>query len=428
MFLAFQHSRVRDRVYWAAFLGALFCAPAAFGQPRPPTLCVETPSGCASTVSPTSYPWYPGFDLQSVPWHSASGAWGSQVRLEAPAAPSTTRAVTVRTIQEFDAAAAVPRTQITVAASWAGNSVATIDASDVDVIIPRGVSIGAIQLGAYPRTRTLSRIRIRGTTPGVHSGGRMGQYRDYELATDVIIDGIDLNGDSPWPGAESNTAFRPSATRLAILNVRAIAAGPLWLGGARHVFIGNSNLFHGAAGRDAVGFIEGWGIRNAGGPITIVDSRIQGTRYHNLRPQSAGTAGELLYATRSSFVAMAEGRTAWLWNNINSGQWSGQGAFFERNDFYTYSAPGCWAGFEIDSRDSIWVRISDNRFFGGGNATASAGYLSNVSKGGGAERNTFLPLESFPAWAGPGDPRQIPLPNGMSVISGEGQCPSLAGA
>lgn len=51
--------------------------------------------------------------------------------------------------------------------------------------------------------------------------------------------------------------------------------------------------------------------------------------------------------------------------------------------------------------------------------------VAQAQNGGGTEGNTFAPLTMLPAWGRPGDPRQVPLPNGLPVISGEGQCPSF---
>jgi len=363
-------------------------------------------------------------NLNDIPWHTAAGGWGPRVPLEAPALPATNRSVTVNSLSEFNTAASVAGTRITIGTSWAGNTFATINANDIDVIIPPGIAIGAIELGNWPRDYALSRVRIRGTTPGTHSGGRMGQYRDYALVTDVVIDGIDINGDSGFGGGETNDAIRPSATRMAVLNSRVIAAGYTWLGGARHVVIANSNFYHGAATRAAVGYAEGWGIRSTGGPMTIIDSRVQGTRYHNIRMHSVGGTGELLYVGRSTIVAMAEGRTAWMWNNLNNPPYGfGQGAIMEGNDIYTYSAPSCGFGPEISSVNVDWSRVANNRFYGGGTAVFNSGNLTANS--GGTEGNTFASLSSFPSWGGPGDPRQVPLPNGLAVITGEGVCPGF---
>lgn len=412
---------------------AMLAAGAAYSQPRPPTLCVESATGCEPAIPASAYPWYPRFDLSSVPWHTAAGGWGPRFPLQAPAAPSTTRSVSVSSVDQFDAAAAVPGTRITINAGWAGNTVATVNASDIDIVIPSGVSIGAIQFGVYPRTTPISRVRIRGTTPGTRSGGRMGQYRDHELVSDVIIDGIDMNNDSGFPGGETNAVFRAYANRLAVVNVRAHAAGALWLGSARHVVIANSNMFHGAATRASVGYIEGWGLRNTGGPISIVDSRIQGTRYHNLRPQSVGNPGELFFATRSVFVAQAEGRTGWLWNNLGNGPWNGQGVMLVDNDIYAYQASTCILGPELSVENANWSRVANNRFYGAGAVAFDQGFLNREASRGvngtaahnWSEGNAFSTFSRTPAWGGPGDPREIPLPGGRSVISGEGQCPGI---
>ena len=250
----------------------------------------------------------------------------------------------------------------------------------------------------------------------------MGQYRDWNRAiSDIIFDGIDLNGDSAFTGTEGLISFRAEGNRYAVLNSRVISQDATWLGAATHVVIANSNFYHAASTREQNGFAGGYGFRNAAGPVTIIDSRIQGTRYNNIRVHSGGTSGELLYVGRSTIVAMAEGRTARMWDlsNASNPPSTGQGAIMDGNSIYTYSAPGCGFGTEISSNNVDWSRVANNRFYGGGTAVFS----SVSANGGGTEGNTFAPLVAFPAWGGPGDPRQVPLPNGLPVITGEGQCP-----
>ncbi len=426
--------RVR-RARWVLLFAASAATALVYALPKPPTLCLDDANGCQPVVSSGTYPLYPAFDLNQIPWHTGSGAWGPQVRIQAPAVPVTTRSVTVNSRTEFNTAAAVAGTRITIATGWAGNTVATINASDVDVIIPAGVSIGAVEMGSWPRATAIVRVRIRGPVPGTHSGGRMGQFRDFNLVTDVILDGIDINGDSGFGPGETYQALRVGATRMAILNSRIIAPGYLLLGGARHLFIGNTNMYHGASPRSQVGFVEGWGIRNGAGPITIVDSRIQGTRYHNLRPQSEGGTGELLYVGRSTLVGVAEGRTAWMWNNLGAGgnapNANGQGAIIENSNIYSYAAPGCGFGEEINAMNVTFSRIRNNRFFGGGTAVFTQSGLDSAAAQGATGShdwtvgNTFAPLTALPAWGGPGDPTQVPLPAGMTLITGEGSCPSF---
>jgi hypothetical protein len=382
-------------------------------------------------VTPASdipYPLYAALDLAKIPWHNSAGDWGARVMLEAPAQPVTTRAINVGTPDEFNAAASINGRRINVIASWRGDSTVTINASDIDVVIPAGISIGGIELGVYPRETPLARIRIRGD-------GRIGQYRDFGRVSDVTIDGIDMNGDSGFGGSETNQAFRISSTRVAVLNVRAIAAGYVWLGNARHVVIANTNLFHGASTAAHVRYPGAWGIRNTAGPITIVDSRIQGTRYNNLRAQSTGGAEELLYVARTTFVNTAEGgRVAWLWDNLGSGgsapNANGQGAIIEDSAIFSYGAPGCGAFADLRATNAAYSRIRRNQFFSGGTINWSQTTLNRMEKLPAGDHdwtvgNTFMPLTALPPWSGPGDPTQIPLPRGLPLsISGADPCTS----
>jgi len=412
-----------------SLIACMLVASVANGQspPRPPVLCIDSSLAC-NMVSPmpTEY-------LSSIPWHNAAGPWGPQTPIEFPAHPNLTRTVNVASVAQFNAAASVPGTLITITASWPGNTVAAINASDIEVVIPQGISVGAIEIGVWPRATPLSRIRIRGTVPGTHSGGRMGQYRDFEGVTDVIIDGVDLNGDSGFGGVETNTVFRTGARRFAVLNVRAIAPAYVWLGSASHAIISNSNFYHGAASGTIVGTTQGgWGIRNLRGPITILNTRIEGTRFVNIRTQASGSPDELLYVADSTLVALHESRTAWLWSNLGNGPWNGRGAIIENSDIYTYSAPTCWAGAQIQAINVGYSRIRNNRFFGGGGAVFTQAFLNAEALLGGSppgdhvwsEGNTFQPLTGLPAWEGPGDPTLVPLPAGLVLNrAGDSPCP-----
>jgi hypothetical protein len=351
------------------------------------------------------------------------------VPLVAPDLPDTDRSVTVHTTGDFNAEASVPGTEITIGTGWGGGTVVSITASDVDVIIPSGIAVGAIEIGAFPRTTPIARVRIRGSTPGEHSGGRMGQLRAQPstdgIYTDVVVDGVDINGDSPFGGGETNQAFRVEIVRMAVLNSRVIAAGYGWLGASSQTVIANTNFYHGAAARSQVGYPEGWGIRNTAGPFTIFDSRIQGTRYANVRMQSVGQAGELLYIGNSLLINIAEGQTCWVWEDLGAGPYTGEGGLIENSGIYTYSAPSCGFAAEIRTSDVDWAEIKNNDFFGAGTSVFTQGIIDAAVKGGGvATGNTFSALTTVPAWAGPGDATAVPLPAGLTLIDGEGVCPA----
>ena len=154
----------------------------------------------------------------------------------------------------------------------------------------------------------------------IRGSGRVGQFVAVPAVeyTEIEIDRIDVNGDSGLGWRQQ--PFRIDRdNRVAVINVRAISAAFISLGSARQVVTANSNFFHDAATRAEADFVEACPIRKGARPLTIVDSRIQGTRYHNLRTSSAAQAGELLYVARSVTVANAQARTVWMWNNLDHG-------------------------------------------------------------------------------------------------------------
>ncbi len=408
--------------------GALSSVFTRWGSPTPP----PTPG-----VDP--YPLYTTLDLSIIPWHVAAGPWGPQYLITAPTQPTTTSTATVNSVAEFNAAAAVAGTQITIGTSWAGNTNVTVIADDIDIIIPSNRSIGCVEIGSFS-VHAVHRVRIRGPVSGTYSGGRMGQLRVNTFATnvtDITIDGVSNNGDSGFGhGGENNQCFRPSnASRIAVMNGLALAAGYLWEGTATQVVWANMNMYHGASLRADVGYPEGWGLRNGGGPMTMIDCRLQGTRYHNLRPQSFGNAGELFFATDCEFLELAEGRTGWLWNNLgNPPLGIGQGAIIQDCDIYTYTDGGCGFSEDLEVVNCGYSRVQNNRFFGGGSAVFTQSDLNAFAAAGGSPAgdhdwtlgNTFFALGALPAWGGPGDPTVlVPLPADVpaTVITGEGLCP-----
>jgi hypothetical protein len=374
------------------------------------------------------------FDFSAIPWHNGSGGWGAQRVLVSPTLPTTNRSVNCATASSFNTEAAVDGTEITITGDW--TTAVTITANDIDVILPVGRSIGAIEMGSFTQSENQQRIRIRGTVPGQHSGGRMGQFRDIrELnAEDVTIDGIDMNGAASFGTGESNQAFRVNTTRLAVLNTRAIAPGYCWLGNATDVVIHNSNFFGGGDDRTTVGFVEGWCLRNTAGPVTIRNSRMESTRYTVVRLQSLGNAGELFYmGDGSQLVGVHEDRGFWLWDNLgNAPLGSGQGAIVENCEIYLYGAASCVVavGNHIQASDCDYSRIRNNNFYWySGNELTQA--IIDTEEAGADPAgdhdwgvgNTFSEYTSHPAYGGPGDPTAVPLPSGFTVQpEGEGTC------
>jgi hypothetical protein len=353
------------------------------------------------------------------------GAWGAHCALVAPAPPTTQRSVTVDSPEALQAEAAIDGSLITITGGWSqddGEPV-FIEGSDIDIVIPPTVTIGALWLGHSGQTP--ERVRIRGESPGQHSGGLMGQLRTGAMS-DLIVDGIDINGAANYGPSEDNQAFRPNGVvRFAVLNTRVIAGAYGFLGRADQVFIANTNMYHGAATRAEVEQTGGWGIRMTGGPLTIVDSHIGGTRYVQIRTQSEDLECEQMYIEGSVLEATAEARSLWLYNNLNNcSPCRGDAAIVTDTDFYTY-AQSCFTE-EINAEDVEYSRIQNNRFHGAGlavftqeelDATAAAATGDHDWSGG----NTFdtWASQAVPTWDGPGDPREIPLPDGLTLVRGD---------
>lgn len=374
---------------------------------------------------------YPAFDRSVVPWHTGAGAWGAQCALQEPTLPTITRSVSVDNINDFNTEAAVAGTQITVTASLSG--VAGINANDVRVIINDGVKVEILE------PSNIARLHVRGQVAGQHNTGMFGLFKTSGTCTDIVLEGLDSDGDSTFFGAGwQHRCFHMGdhlggiATRVACLYLRCIAGGYVWLGAARHVLIAACNWYGGGMTRDDAGYVEGWTFRAHEGPITIVDSIFASTRYHQIRPAAQDDTGdELLYCGRSKLIALAEGKAVWAWNNLGLSEGVGEGFILEDSEIYSYADAGCPSSYEISVTDCAYSRVRNNDFFGGGTAVYSQAILNSAAGDGGGDPgdhdwtvgNTFTALGALPAWGSTGDPTAIARPGGGSWIAGEDVCP-----
>lgn len=389
-------------------------------------------SGTVAAAGETDpFTLYPDFDRNEVPWHTAAGGWGDQCALQEPALPTTTRSVSVATNGAFNTESAVPGTQITVTASISG--VCGITADDVRVIINNGCKVEILEPSG------VSRLHVRGQTAGQHNTGMFGLLKTSGVCTDIVIEGLDSDGSSSFFGAgwENRCFFMGDhlggvAERVAILYTRAIAGGWVWLGAAKHVLVAACNFYSGGMTRSDAGYVEGWTMRWHEGPVTIVDSQLWSTRYHQLRPAAQeGVTEELLFIGRSKLVATAEGKAVWAWNNLNLSDGIGEGFVLENSEVYSYAAPGCPSSYEISVTDCTYSRVRNNDFFGGGTAVYSQAILNSAAGAGGGDPgdhdwtvgNTFTALTVYPDWGATGDPRLIARPGGGDWIAGEDVCP-----
>jgi hypothetical protein len=402
-------------------------------------------SGGGGSSEPDGIYDIPAAFLSQIPWHTAAGAWGAQMVMQTPTPPTTTTSSTVSTAAAMqtalggggcggDGSGAVNGLALTLDTSIASASVVCVWGDDTDIIIPDNIRGPAIETKGGP-----SRLRIRSTVAGTRcTGCRIGQVRTSDNTTDVILDGVPSNGDTPFSTAETNQCFRFSSstttTRVGIYRSSCLSAGYCWLGSSAHTLVIDTNMVCGAETRAQVGYGEGWAIRNQNGPLTILRSRIQTTRYAVIRTQPQSSGGEYLFIAGSEIINTAEGRALWIWQDLGSLSDQPLAAIVRDNNIYGHSESGCFSqGIDINntvSPDTAYSRVHDNDFHNSGSTVYSQAYLNTqeASVTGGdhdwGTGNTFASWTSVPSFTVNAsiDPESMPLPSAGTVSYGEGSC------
>lgn len=367
------------------------------------------PAHGASVAEP--YRWYPSLDLARIPFHVAAGPWGPRVPITAPSPPVTRRSVRVTSAAQLASEALIPGTLITVDADYIGHAVLFGNVSDVDIVVPPGRRVAQLTIGSYTPRSTTQRVRIRGTTPGVHSGGVIGNIVFLSNpATDVIIDGVDLNGDD-GNGGGWLWNFGWPAERVAVVNVRghAVSDGGGMNGGVDVVIAGN-RITTGARPSEVVGAGGGWGIRG-GDRIVVYDNRIDGNRFHRVRVHPI--AGRLQYAwvANNTFVDPHEARIFSTWNlDMNKNNLDRYAAVWAIcNRVYAHST--CMPA-SFDGQHASYAMLTSNTLFGSMTENTRRNLQDHLGPGHDyLSGNKFSPWQAPPAWEAPGDPTTtVPLP------------------
>lgn len=353
------------------------------------------------------YRWYPALDLARIPFHVASGPWGPKAAISAPAAPLTTRRVTVTSAEQFSREARIPGTQLTVGAQFIGPVAVASDIADLDIIVPAGHRVAQLTIGGYTPTTSTRRVRIRGTTPGRHSGGVIGgiTFASTTAITDVIVDGVDLNGED-GRGGNLLWHFVRGAERVAVVNVRGHAVGPGSLDqqGGTDIVIAGSRLLSAVRAREVNGYPEGWGVR-AGGRVVIFDNRIEGSRYHRVRLHPEAGPKHYAWVANNTFVDAHEGRIFSVFNASGSTSYRYGAVWAMCNQVYAHST--CMLP-SFDGGHADYAVLTHNSFYG--NITRSQLQAGHGSGRDYLTGNTFAAWRTPPAWLSPGDPALIALP------------------
>lgn len=392
--------------------------------PRPDAF-VPPPTGCPAPGAPVAEPyrWYPALDLARIPFHVADGPWGARRPVTAPEPPATTRSITVSTAEDLEREGLVPGSEITVTADIDRTVTLLGDVTDLDLIVPAGIRIGGINVGRASPPSISRRVRIRGTTPGRHSGGLLGQVTffsaDFE---DAILDGVDLNAaDGDRQGLAWYIAVERGA-RFAIVNNRAHAAAAVALHGpVVDLVIAGNNLVSGARSRESNGYPEGWGLRG-GRRVVVFDNRIEGNRYHRVRVHPGDDPTEYAWIADNVLVDAYEARIVWASAlSAEASPWDGFWAVC--NTVYAHSDPssGC-LGYSFDAPDASYARLTNNDFYG---VVDEAGLVARMGAGDQdvTTDNTYRPWQDPPAWGDPGDPREVPLTAAPDPHPQDPSCP-----
>jgi len=383
----------------------------------PPTGCPEPGAAVADP-----YPWYPALDLARIPFHVTDGAWGAQMPITAPAPPVTTRSITVTTADELEREGLVPGSEITVMADIDRTVTLLGDVTDLDLIVPPGVTMSNINVGRASPPSMSRRVRVRGSRPGEHSGGRLGTVTFFSDMADAILDGVDLNGaDGDRNGLAWYVATDPGA-RIAIVNVRAHASASVALHGeVTDLVIAGNNLVSGARSREANGFPEGWGLRG-GRRVVVFDNRIEGNRYHRVRVHPGDAEAEYAWIADNVLVDPYEARIVWA-AALPSATTPWDGFWAVCNTVYAHSDPsaGC-LGHSFEAPDATYARLTNNTLFG---VITEADQRARLTTGDQdyTTDNTFQPWQEPPPWGPPGDPRAVPLPAPATPDPQDPSCP-----
>jgi hypothetical protein len=329
----------------------------------------------------------------------------------------------VTTAAELEREGLVPGSEITVGANIDATVTLLGDVTDLDLIVPPGITMRNIYVGRASPPSVSRRVRVRGTTPGMHSGGTLGTVTFFSQMEDAILDGVDLNSAD---GGQNGLAFylaTNDGARFAIVNNRAHAVGSISLqGDVVDLVVAGNNFVSGARSREANGFPEAWGLR-AGRRLVVFDNRIEGNRYHRVRVHPGDQAGEYAWLADNVFVDPYEARIASAFAlPASTTPWDGLWAVC--NTVYAHSDPsaGC-LGHSFEAPDAAYSRITNNAHFG---VIDEAGQLARLPATGDHDYtsdNTYAPWQEPPPWEPPGDPRSIPLPAPATPDPQDPNCP-----
>lgn len=339
-----------------------------------------------SVVAGTSeFALYTELDLNTIPWYTAAGPWGSRYIIPQAAPPVTTTSASPTNLTQFEAALVSGR-QITIANGvtidcGAGVLLASgVSLSDIDIIIEPTGALLNFGLGSYNSgdVCTYNRIRIRG--PGASSGGyRGGQLHQFKVIingnlssviNDLIIDGVgatagaadDINATLAIQLQTGNTNSR----RFNMANCRVASGGEGYTGDMWDSIIAGNSFLTALTNPETIED-ESWGSRitpSAGGSHVFcfndVRASVPGRTnvFHRARIHPGPEGVGHYWVANNLMVDKVEARL--LWCNANAGSGFGwlESFMADSNRYYVEGA-----GLGYSSESAIYNRFTNETFY-----------------------------------------------------------------
>lgn len=370
------------------------------------------------------YPWFPDLDLNTIPWHAASGPWGAAVPVVAPTAPTISAGDTNWTTAAADVSVVGETGKRFIVGANLGN-ISVNNSTDCEVVIPTGYECGILYIGG-----NTTRLRVRGSTIGTHSGGQVARV-DMNTAggdpdgpiTDIIFDGFKIS--SSTSAFEHSIVTTGIPDKVAIVNCKVRACRALfyalggvtqivWAGNSLHSGIITSGQAVGATGPDEAQ----WTIRHdTRGPVVLYKNDLRGRKFHRFRTGAntlAEAASTLHFINQNQIVDEQESSIT-----LVLGAETSPATIVTDNDIYAYSEVGA----RFDAEKAMYARITGNRirsnvidaaFLAGREAAHEAAIpTADVDYQTG---NTYAGWSRPSSWIGAGDPSDVTLPS-YSIIN-----------
>lgn len=207
------------------------------------------------------FTWYTALDKATIPFHAGSGVWGPQSTIDEPVAPTASTNVNAANNAELASHIYTPGRIITLTGDISADAWNDANISDVVVIVPPGITWHEPSIGGGPSNRTVTRMVIRGSTAGTHSGGHITKFDLVGTGTDIVIDGLDVSSTYLYPAINLGPAA--GFDRGAVVNCRVASGGIGVVGTCSNFVVAGCSILTGldTAAETDINNEEAYGIR-----------------------------------------------------------------------------------------------------------------------------------------------------------------------